>query len=515
METSLANTRSQAIHTSLRVSTAAVFFASLALVMGLKFGGWTEIPYWDAAMGVFPASLTLAETDFDYPSLLEAPTFFEGGPNVHATSLITLVYAVIIKLSPTHTGAYFIIHLTNYILSAGIVALLYAWSWPLLGRAGAILSAFTALLFPVVFTQAGQMYLEIPCLFAATAAMMCFKGRQIIQATVWSAVAVAIKQPGIVVAGTLSLLTLFDYGPLSRRLLRGAAIAAPSLIVLFGFVGSHAAAGDRYTYIEFLRHVWFYIKAVPDLLILICATPLFIALMSPRVWRPSTTPDAASKSQRIFSYVFMLMFLAFYLLVPLVGTIHMLPRYYVLIIPLMILNVADSAKALLGQKAMMTLLSVCLVFSLLNYNGRLYPRIPGNNGAIAERSAEYSDLLKAQRDILAAAEQLPPEVPVFYGLPEHYFSNYPAMGYVERSIANGRCFTYERKYAVLDINEFPNHFFLLLTSGPNLNWVKTQADNDPSRYSVNIWTFPQGNFQTRLIEIRRLIPTAPSPQGAS
>lgn len=511
METSRTNLGSQIIRMSPRVTTAAVFFASLAVIMALKFGHRSEIPYWDAAMSVFPASITLAETNFDYLSLLKAPMFFEGGPNVHANSLITLVYAVIYKVSPTYDSAFTIIHLGHYLLSAGIVSLLYAWSLPLLGRAGAILTAFAALLFPVVFTQAGLMYLEIPCLFAATAAMMCFKDRRIVQAAIWAMIAVAIKEPGIVVAGTLSLFTLFDCGTFSRRLVRAVAIAAPSLLVLFNPFKPIMGGGDHHTYTEFFRQLWFYINAVPDLLILLSACIFLIAIMSIRVWRSSAVA-AANNKQRSYSYVFVLMFLGFYLSVPLVVTVHMLPRYYVLIIPLMFVIVADSVKSLLGQKAMMTVLCASLLFSLANYNGRFYPRVPGNNGAIAERSAEYSDLLKAQRDIMNAAEQLPQDVPIYHGLPELYFSNYPAMGYVSKSITNGTCFTYERKYNSLDINTFPDHFFLLLTSGPNLNWVKTQADNEPSRYSVNVRAFPHGSFQTRVVEIRRLKSSVPSPE---
>jgi len=109
---------------------------------------------------------------------------------------------------------------------------------------------------------------------------------------------------------------------------------------------------------------------------------------------------AANNKQRSFAYVFVLIFLGFYLTVPLVGTIHMLPRYYVLIIPLMFVIVADSVKSMFGQKAMMMVLCASLLFSLANHGGRIYPRVPGNNGAIAERSAEYSDLLKAQCDIM-------------------------------------------------------------------------------------------------------------------
>jgi len=459
-------TASQTIRMSPRVSTAVVFIASLAVIIALKYGHWREIPYWDAAFSVFPAGLTLAEMDFDYPRLFRQPGYDDGGPNIHSNSLLTVVIALTTRLIPDTETAFLVLHLMQYVLAAATIALVYRWCIPLLGRAGALLAAGATLSYPMFLAQSGMMYLELPCTFILLMALTTFQAGKVVQASLWAMVAVAIKEPGIMVAGALAASALLRPAPLHRRLLFAAGVAAPSLAVLAVHFMVHAPAGDRQTYVEFIVHAWYFLKSVPDLVALLFASALILLASVPSTLRTWTSPiqrDEVAReaiSRRALTHIAIGMFAAFYLTVPFIGTVYVLPRYYLPIVPLLLVAVADAAARILGRRAMYGFLGLVLAASVMNHSGRFYPYVPGNNGSTAERSAEYVDVLTIHRELMAAAEQLPTNTPVFYGLPEHYFSSYPTMGYVSKPFANGHCILHSPKRHALrsradSIPQFP------------------------------------------------------------
>ena len=72
-------------------STGAQFLVALLGILALKWPTLDQPPVWDTAMGLFPAAITLAGNGFDVAELFGMPGFFQGGPNTHSASLVTLV----------------------------------------------------------------------------------------------------------------------------------------------------------------------------------------------------------------------------------------------------------------------------------------------------------------------------------------------------------------------------------------------------------------------------------------
>ncbi len=511
---------------SQRQSCIIVFLISLFVIAVAKWGQWREPPYWDAAFSVFPAAITLTQTGFDYPALLSAPGFTEGGPNVHANSLLTLLVAAVLRIAPDSEYSFLILHWFHYAIAALTVAMLYFWSLPLVGRFCACGVAAATLVFPLFLTQAGHMYLEMPSACVACLALCSFHARRMVRASFWAMLAVSIKEPGIIVAGALATAAMIQEGPATRRLLRSALIAVPALLVVAGqlLLHSQTATISRPTFLEYACHAWKNFTLVPDLLVLILMTAVMVIFGAAHVVRTlrTGTPREGNENdadrRRALTHLMVAVFAAFYLTVPFVGTVYLLPRYVIVIFPLMAAIIADASARMLGRRVTALLLMCFCVTSIINANGRFYPFAPGNNGSDAERSGEYVGLLAAHRDAMAAAEALPSHAPIFHGLPEHYFSQHPAMGYVKSPLKNAGCILFDPKYSNADLEAFPDHFYLLYSfgalGGDKLNGLKTQALAN-SEYSVSMSLFRHGHYQAQLIEVRRTTNPLPQPSNSS
>jgi len=505
-----------------RRMVVAVFFVSLALIAVSKWGQWHEIPYWDAAFSVFPAAIVLAESDFDYSTLLSAPGFAEGGPNVHANSSLALLVATILMIVPDAEDAFLILHWFNYAIAALTVTLLYLWSLPLVGRSCAIGVAMATLIFPLFLTQAGHMYLELPSACVALFALSSFHAGRTTQASLWALLAASIKEPGIIVAVTLAGVAMIHAGPFKRRLVRTVVIGIPASLFVAGQMVLHSKTVNlaRPTFLEYLQHAWKNFIQVPDVLVVALTAAVVVtfgAVFVVRTLRSAPQPvahEGDANHRRALTYLIVAFFVAFYLTVPFVGTVYLLPRYVIPVFPLMILIVADASVRMFGRR----MTTLCLILfcgvSIINANGRFYPFSPGNNGSDAERSGEYVQLLAAHRDAMAAAQELPFDIPIFHGLPEHYFSQYPLMGYVRVPLKNAHCIMLEPRYSSADLETFPDHFYLLYSfgalGGDKLNWLKTQALANPE-YAVSQSIFRHGHYQAQLIEVRRTKLPSPSP----
>jgi len=518
---STANLAARSADNSPRVErrmVVAVFFVSLALIAFSKWGQWHEIPYWDAACGVFPAAITLTQTSFDYPSLLSAPAYLEGGPNVHATSSITLLTAIAYQISGDPWGAFLILHWIHYLIAALTIALLYLWSAPVLGKPLCILLAGAMLLCPLFLTQAGHMYLELPMACTALLALLAYEDRRIVHASCWALLAVSIKEPGLIVAGTLVVLAALDHSSFKARLKRIAIVAVPSVLLAVGKLTLYDSGGaDKVSFTNFVQGTWYYLTSAPDVLVVFAAAVLAASYRSFQIFDPQDQRGGSMAEYRLHaSAVMIAMFSAFFLTLASLGWIYMLLRYFVMVFPFIFLLGCDLSKRILGGRATVLVLILFCVTSIANYNGRFYQYVMGNNGAIAERSNEYVNLLKVHRDSMSAAEKVASNIPILCGLPEHYFSQYPSMGYVQSPLKNVHCILLVPRYSVADLDTLPDHFFLLYSfvaqGGDKLNWLKTQALANPE-YSVSQSVFRHGHYQAQLIEVRRT--KLPSPRPSS
>ncbi len=439
----------------------AIFAACFLLVLGLKWSALNEPPVWDSAMGIFPAAIVLSENGFDLGDLLDQPGFMKGGPNNHPFSMVTWATALVIQVLGDSPALFPTLHLIHFVLTALAIFGLYRFAQPLLGRRLAALTCGAVLFFPVFLTQSVTMYFEMPLTLCTIHALTSWSRGHPGRASLWAALASMCKESGIIVGLTLAAAALLERRPLPGRLMRCVSILAlPLLLVILQTVFlvpvEEAAEFEPPTYREFLLNdVWSFLRAVPDLTMLLTAFVLLAIARAASGFRflcesPENHAGEAESAdyRRGLTGLIVFVFLSFYLAFPLTGVeMHVLPRYYIQIIPFLFLGLTDAGKRLLTTRGVAISLLFLIFLFVANGKGKLYyPPVPANEFAIAERSAEYVDLLSAQRQGLDALVAVSPETPIFFAMPEHYLLSYPLMGYVDETPANGHCIPLDEPY---------------------------------------------------------------------
>jgi hypothetical protein len=111
-----------------KLDSSIVFHIILTfcIIFILKWQVLNQPPVWDTAFSVFPAAITLTETNFDLLNLLKMPSYNEGGPNVHANSIITIITAVMISLFGKTKVLLPVLHIIHFIIAAIGLAFLHS-----------------------------------------------------------------------------------------------------------------------------------------------------------------------------------------------------------------------------------------------------------------------------------------------------------------------------------------------------------------------------------------------------
>ena len=258
----------------------AQFLVALLLVLVLKWNTVDQPPVWDTAMGLFPAAITLADNGFDVVELLGMPDYLEGGPNTHSTSPVTLTTALVLKVSGGGGRALVILHLLHFAATGLALVFLFRLARPVFGSLGTFLLCLSVLLHPVFSAQVGFLCMEVPLFLCAVAALHAFANQRFRGAVLWSALAYATKEAGIIVPATLAAATLLENRTLPARLRRvGLLLALPTLwtvtISLLARLSGAETPGPTLvsTFSILFGGFWQYLDRflfnVPDLLILI------------------------------------------------------------------------------------------------------------------------------------------------------------------------------------------------------------------------------------------------------
>lgn len=516
---------------------AMLFMTWLVIILAMKWPALLEPPVWDAAFGLFPAAGELSDSGFDLLRLLHLPTYHLGGPNCHAESIVTWLTAIVLASLGKGPFAFFVLHLLHFSAAAWTLAVLHKFLACNVGRAEAWGIGFATLLCPIFSVQTSAMYFEIPLAACAISAMVAYCDGQIKSALVWSVLAVMVKQVGIVVPAVLIAAILLQTGPLLRRVMLAAAFVVPALLAAaIPLVGtpllkaaSSAAAPMSWWMFMNVHHMP-YLKAVPDLVtamgVLIIAGTLLIGTVWWALRRPFPTAEgvrtvgAANQSQDqsarnwlLFSlgYLQLLAFAGFFFVVPYLCRLdfYCLPRYFVFLVPLLIFGLVLAGRSFVSRRVTMTGLLLACSWFVVNQQGTWYPAAQPNNGAIAERAAGCFRLAGVQRAATLATSRVPPQSLLLYGLPEHYFLQYPWMGYANQPHPGGRCVTlaHERP-ASLEINDLPDRFYVLVDAvilgGRELRKIVRDAKADPGRDVRIIGNFVSEPYRVSLYEISRI-----------
>jgi hypothetical protein len=247
---------------------------------------------------------------------------------------------------------------------------------------------------------------------------------------------------------------------------------------------------------------WRYLAGSWDLVLL--WTIFLWSLVRSVVNRPPASKSG--KFPRIdFLEIMPLSFLSLFLALPVVGIMnHLLTRYYVAILPFLIISIAVGAHAISGKLSIGFLIAL-MVFSIANREGGLLPGNDSFDPPIIERSDAYRYLLQVQREALTRVETMvSTSTPVIFGLPQHYMTRYPFMGYVEEPLMNGRSTWLDPQLATGSLACFPRHFVMVVdyhSLGGNQLYKVWMEANSNRKARVNVETIRAGTYEGYVVEI--------------
>jgi hypothetical protein len=441
-----------------------VFFALLLL---LKANVLFWPPVWDEAFSIFPAGYFLAQNGFDLLELLRQPRYLFGGPNVHSLTWGTLVSALGYRFATNLETLFLSVH----VLQIAIAALGLSVWFAILKRSFSCLIAFLLTLillsYPLFTVQVGRMYLEI-YQFTATAFIFYF-----LQQARFLGVLVSFVFAFFSKMSALVLLPMIAFSILLVKEIKASVRIVWSLITLFtgtalyllftelnNLSSSPTVVREDLT-ISSCAKIFLsdYFSAVPDLMFLTFSAPIcFLVLLS--AYRRGELSDSQI-ALYVNSFVLLCSAMVMFLFViPIVQQEEcaILPRYFVVVLPGLILLLFAALKALLRQKEFNICLALALIFCFLNQGGQFYPELTSQSIAVAERSNEYLEISTVQRRAFAKLDQLPREVPLFHSLPDTYYARYP-LGYVSQPLWQGISVSTTAPYSSHDLAVFPDHFF--------------------------------------------------------
>jgi len=531
---------------SILEARAAPFIAAWGAVSLVEAAKLFDPPVWDAAMGLFPGAFVLAGNGFDLLELLRQPGYQEGGPNGHSTSPVTLLTALVLMVTGGGTRGYVVLHLLHFAVTARALLYLGQLARPVLGSTGAALLCVATLLHPTFSAQTGAMYLEIPLFLCAAAGLLAWTERRLPAAILWGGLAYAIKETGIVVSATLAAAALLERGKPGDRVVRAAVVMAPP-VVWTGLVALlHRLAlgsSEPGTLVPSLDAVFGgmtqylarFLLNVPDLLVYLVVFAGAAALAIPRLVRalrsepsvrggddvdhgpgvrgPEHDADFVLALSAILVVFFGLLFLV--ALPAVAGFTVILPRYYVLVLPFLLLWVAHAVDRWAGAKASWAsgaaLVALAVLF-VANRGGALYPSDvdtegPGNDPALTERSNAYRRLLALQIEAVRALEALPAGAPIYYGHYEHYLFAYPELGYARAPLANGHDFSVESLAMLIRAEDMPSCIYALHNypwlGGERILGLIRFAVQSPDLEAEVVREIRDGHYVITLFEIRR------------
>ena len=265
---------------------------------------------------------------------------------------------------------------------------------------------------------------------------------------------------------------------------------------------------------------------VPDLLAFITVFLVAAPVLGARVFRTLRTEptdpgdrDPERRTQLVLGYSGMLIVLFILLFLVALPALFdftiVLPRYYVVITPFLLLWFGYAFERLLWTRlpsATATCFLALSAFFAVNSNGALYPldidtEGPGNDPALTERSNAYRRLLALQIQAVQALQELPEGTPVYYGHYEHYLFNYAGLGFADAPLSNGHNFSVESLAELIRGEPMPPCIYALYNypwlGGEKIRGLIGYADVDEDLSSEIVQEFRDGRYTLVLARIQR------------
>ena len=344
-----------------------------------------------------------------------------------------------------------------------------------------------------------------------------------------------MKETGIIVPATLGIATLLENRAAHLKAKRMALIMVPpallvvttSLLTRIALAGSGDAPLVPSGFLQGLTHYLDrFLFNVPDLLAFIAVFLVAAPVLGTRAFRTlrsePTAPeerDPERRAQLVLGYsgtLILLFILLFLVALPVfVDFTIVLPRYYVVVAPFLLLWFGYAFGRLLSTR-LPTATAMCFVllaaFFAVNSSGVLYPldidtEGPGNDPALTERSNAYRRLLALQVQAVQALQELPEGTPVYYGHYEHYLFNYAGLGFADAPLSNGHNFSVESLAELIRGGPMPPCVYALYNypwlGGEKIRGLIGYAEVDEEFSSEIVEEFRDGRYTLILARIRK------------
>jgi hypothetical protein len=496
----------------------------LLLIIALKWSFFSIPPVWDEAFSIFPAADFLVTHGFDYSRL---STYYEGGQNAHAFSLLTLVTALVLKLTGGGKTAWFILHIMQWLMAAAIGTMLTRIYSTLFDKMPAFLLSVATLSYPLMLAQMGSMYIEVPLLFFTLSAFYYYHNDRILISSLSLVAACMIKESGVIAVMTMALLVLCgDNEPVRKRFKKACILAIPSIVmflvilVITGFTNDLSTAVSHSNTFRNIFNAIIdtnllvyqgYISHIPELIIIFAESILISTFFLSKNFYQRMKMGRGESDIMIFNCLFIITFSIFhFILYPLVQRSgnDFLSRYFFYAIPSMFFVIYYPIdKAIKASKMKKVLLFIIIGICLINRNGILYPSIPYSSIAMAERSEEYIDGYAVQKDYTTMIEnKISPNVPVYVGRPDYFFTHYPVLKYVRKPLLN----VYHIEDVIKSAGnsfQYPDHFVLVYDypwlGGEDIQTIMEDLSGNNNFSFKVLGYFKKGDFSAYVIEIKK------------
>ena len=499
----------------------AIFFL---LIIALKWTFFSIPPVWDEAFSIFPAADFLVNHGFDYFLLLTQPSYHEGGPTAHALSLLTLASALVLKITGGGTWAWVFLHVSQWLMAAAIGTILTRIYRNLFDAVPAFLLTVITLVYPLMLAQLGGMYVEVPLLFFSLLAFYHYRKEQIGLASLFLAATCMTKASGVIAVGALALSALCGYQskPIRKRFMNAFILASPAIVLVFALSvirDNELSFATAYKCRDILNVIIYrnlsvyqnYISYIPEIIVIVVTSIIIsISLLSMNFYRHIKT---GQKEKYIITYncFFLILFSIFHFVVYAyiqASDSHFLPRYFFFVIPSMFLVLYYAIdKIFKVTKIKVLLLLIIIGICLINRNGMLYPSIPYSSIAMAERSEEYIDGFKVQKDYISMIEKVVSwNIPIYVSLPDYFLMHYAVSQYVQKPLPNVYFIGHVLKSEEYKF-KYPEHFVLVY----NYPWlggayikriIQDISRNKEFSFEV-LGHFNKGYFSAYVFEVKK------------
>lgn len=487
---------------------AWVFILAFVALLVARRATLTLPPAFDSAMSVWPASIELARRDFDFRAVLALPTYVFGGPNAHTLSLVTLLTAGLLEtLGPQATIV--TLHITNIALLALTATAVFRIVARCVDRRHAWLAAIAVSSIPVMIAQTAYLYTEIPCCAAFTWSMDAALRDRPRRAAALLALAVAVKPIaliGVPLLVVLGVLQSHRWRQFALATLLPTAALVPALLVPSG-PGKPAFLRLLTT----IMNSWVFMRSVPDLALLIVGS-LLIAWAADRRLRRGLGGSRAQQMLFAAGAALVPAFVCFFLFASLgTATTFVLPRYLVLVLPMVIAVVATGARILTPRLSIATLV-LLIGFFAANHRGDLYKNNTVPAFPVQERSMAFVDLVDLYSDGISRLVDMSERTPIVYDHFTHYALRYPEMGYAASDEISGypTLIIQDLQGRPLQLEDLPNRFAILAVhpAGGGRAYDLLQEASATEEWTVSREVLSRGPFTATLAVVQRVTPRA-------